>query len=89
MNLLRGKSKSETVDFLKLTRQQNRGESDLIRCQLVGAMRIKPNFWLWSWLAFFMAEMGDKILAKIPMKWFRVFACAVFVLFGIAILIGF
>ncbi len=31
--------------------------------------------------------LGDKLLAKIPMRWVRVFACLLFVLFGLAILL--
>lgn len=33
--------------------------------------------------------MGDKLLKKIPMKWVRIFASTLFVLFGIGILVGF
>lgn len=33
--------------------------------------------------------LGDKLLARIPMKWVRVFASVLFCLFGIAILIGY
>lgn len=33
--------------------------------------------------------LGEKLLARIPMKWVRVFACVLFFLFGIAILLKF
>jgi putative Ca2+/H+ antiporter (TMEM165/GDT1 family) len=33
--------------------------------------------------------LGDKLLQRIPMKWVRIFACVLFALFGVAILIGF
>ena len=33
--------------------------------------------------------LGDRLLQKIPMQSVRIFACALFVIFGIAILIGF
>lgn len=33
--------------------------------------------------------MGEKFLKKVPMKWVRVGACGSFILFGIAILIGY
>ncbi len=33
--------------------------------------------------------LGDKLLARIPMKWVRLFACILFILFGIGILVGF
>ena len=33
--------------------------------------------------------LGDKLLKRIPMKWVRVFACILFVLFGVGILMGF
>lgn len=32
--------------------------------------------------------LGDKLLAKIPMKWVRFVACILFILFGLAIIIG-
>ena len=33
--------------------------------------------------------LGEKLLKKIPMKWIRMFACVLFILFGVGILIGF
>ena len=33
--------------------------------------------------------LGDKMLKRIPMKYVRIFACCLFIIFGIAILIGF
>lgn len=32
--------------------------------------------------------LGDRLLSKIPMKWIRRFACALFIAFGVAILLG-
>jgi putative Ca2+/H+ antiporter (TMEM165/GDT1 family) len=32
---------------------------------------------------------GEKLLARIPMKWVRIFACVLFVGFGVAILVGY
>ncbi len=33
--------------------------------------------------------LGPKLMAKIPMRWVRIFACVLFVLFGVAILVRF
>lgn len=33
--------------------------------------------------------LGERLLQRIPMKWVRVFACILFILFGIAIIVGF
>ncbi len=33
--------------------------------------------------------LGEHLLKRIPMKWVRVFACILFILFGIAIVVGF
>ena len=33
--------------------------------------------------------LGEKLLKKIPMNWVRMFACVLFILFGIAILVSF
>lgn len=33
--------------------------------------------------------LGDKLLQRIPMKWVRIFACVLFILFGVGIIIGF
>lgn len=32
---------------------------------------------------------GDRLLRRIPMNWMRIIACVIFLLFGIAILVGF
>lgn len=32
--------------------------------------------------------MGEKLLKRIPMKWVRIFACILFIIFGLAIIIG-
>ncbi|MEN0060070.1 MAG: TMEM165/GDT1 family protein [Bdellovibrio sp.] len=33
--------------------------------------------------------LGDKLLKRIPMQWVRVFACVLFLIFGVAIVVGF
>ena len=32
--------------------------------------------------------LGDKFLARVPMKWVRIFACILFLVFGLVILLG-